>query len=70
MQTAVYGKIKESRETGGEWIIGTNTQNIPYFSIVATQHKTNQRRVRRLLMRVKGVVAQACKARKACIKDG
>ena len=24
---------------GGEWLIGANTQNIPYSSIVATQHK-------------------------------
>ena len=36
MQTALYGKIKEGRETGGEWLTGANTQNIPYFSIVAT----------------------------------
>ena len=50
MQTASYGKINERR---GEWLIGANTQNIPYLSFVATQHKTRQRRVRRLLMRVK-----------------
>ena len=50
MQTALYGKIKKSR---GEWLIGANTQNIPYLSIVATQDKIRQRRVRRLLMRVK-----------------
>ena len=50
MQTALYGKIKERR---GEWLIGANTQNVPYFSIVAIQHKTRQRRVRRLLIRVK-----------------
>ena len=37
MQTALYGKIKERR---GEWLMGANTQNVPYFSIVATQHKT------------------------------
>ena len=42
MQTALYGKIKESRERdgGGEWLIGGNTLNIHYFSIVTTQHKT------------------------------
>ena len=62
MQTALYGEIKENRETGGEWLIGANTQDIPYFSIVATQDKTRQRRVRRLLMRVK--------TRKARINDG
>ena len=50
MQTASYGKINKRR---GEWLIGANTQNIPYLSVVATQHKTRQRRVRRLLMRVK-----------------
>ena len=37
MQTALYGKIKERR---GEWLIGANTQNIPYLSIVAAQYKT------------------------------
>ena len=37
MQTALYGKIKERK---GEWLIGENTQNVPYLSIVATQHKT------------------------------
>ena len=52
MQTTLYGKIKESRETGGEWLIGANTQNILYLPIVATQHKTRQRRVWRILMRV------------------
>ena len=46
MQTALHGKIKERRETGGEWLIGANTQNILYLSIVATQYKTRQRRVR------------------------
>ena len=50
MQTALYGKIKERR---GEWLIGANTQNVPYLVIPATQHKTRQRRVRRLLIRVK-----------------
>ena len=50
MQTALYGKIKERR---GEWLIGANTQNVPYLSIVGTQHKTRQRRVKLLLIRVK-----------------
>ena len=49
MQTALYGKIKESR---GVWLIGANTRNVTYFSIIATQHKTRQRRVRHLLMKV------------------
>ena len=53
MQTALYGKIKECRETGGEWLIGANTQNIRHLSIVATQYKTRQRCKRRLLTRVK-----------------
>ena len=40
MQTALYGKIKERR---GEWLIGANTQNEPYLSILATQqNKTRQ----------------------------
>ena len=50
MQTALYGKIKERRD---EWLIVANTQNIPYLSIVTAYHKTRQRRIRRLLMRVK-----------------
>ena len=39
IQTALYSKIKESRETGGEWLIKANIQNVPYFSIVATHKK-------------------------------
>ena len=31
MQTALYSKQKERRETGGEWLIGANTQIIPYL---------------------------------------
>ena len=31
MQTALYGKQKERTETGGEWLIGANTQIIPYL---------------------------------------
>ena len=50
MQTALYGKIKERR---GERLIGENTQNVSYLSIVATQPKTRQRRMRHLLIRVK-----------------
>ena len=52
MQTALYGKIKERK---GEWLIGANTQNVLYLSIVATQLKTRQRRERR----VRRVGAQA-----------
>ena len=37
METALCGKIKERK---GEWLIGTNTQNVLYLSSVATQHKT------------------------------
>ena len=52
MPTALYGKIKERK---GEWLIGANTQNVLYLSILATQQKTRQRRVRR----VRSVDAQA-----------
>ena len=41
MQTALYGKIKERK---GELLVGASTQNL--LSIVATQRKTGQRRVR------------------------
>ena len=47
---ALYGEIKERKS---EWLIGANTENMSYLSIVATQLKTKQRRVRRLLIRVK-----------------
>ena len=50
MQTALLGKIKERR---GEWLVIVNKQNVPHLSIVATQHKTRKRRVRRLLKRAK-----------------
>ena len=43
MQAVLYGKIKERK---GEWVVGANTQNILYLSIVATQHKRRQRRIR------------------------
>ena len=36
------GKIKGRRETRSEWLIGVHTQNIPYLSIVTTQHNTTQ----------------------------
>ena len=51
-KTALYGEIKERRQTGGEWLIGAHTQNIPYLLLVTTQDK-RQRRIRCLLMRVK-----------------
>ena len=47
MQTALYVKIKERK---GELLIGAYTQNLLYLSIVATQHKKRQRRVRRVLI--------------------
>ena len=43
MRTALYDKIKERK---GEWLTGVNTQNVLYLSIVATQDKTRQKRVR------------------------
>ena len=41
------------KERRGEWLTGVNTQNKPYLSVIATQHKTRQRYVKCLLMRVK-----------------
>ena len=49
----MYGKIKQRRHTGCEWLIGVYTQNTPYLSTVPSQHKTRQRRVRDLLRRIK-----------------
>ena len=43
MRTALYDKIKERK---GEWLTGVNTQNVLYLSILATQDKTRQKRVR------------------------
>ena len=57
MRTALYGKIEGSKETGGEWLIGAITKSTSYFSVVATQYKTKQRRAMHL-----GV--------QACINDG
>ena len=45
MQTALYGKIKERK---GERLVEVNTQNVLYLPVVATQHKTRQRRVKRI----------------------
>ena len=42
MQTALYGKIKESKD---ELLIGVNTLNVLYLSIVTTQQRARQRRV-------------------------
>ena len=53
MQKPLLSKIKVNRDMEGEWLIGVNMQNIPYFSIVATQHKRRKRCVKCLLMRVK-----------------
>ena len=41
METALYGKIKERRKTR-EWLIGANTQNIPYLSIAVTTQDKKQ----------------------------
>ena len=39
-KTVLYSKIKERRETGGEWLIGAHTQNCNN----ATQEKTKVRK--------------------------
>ena len=51
MQTALCGKIKESRETGGEWLIETNAQHTLLSNCSnTTQEKT---KASSLLTRVK-----------------
>ena len=45
MPATLYGEIKERK---CEWLIGASTQKLLYLSILATQHKTRQRRVRRV----------------------
>ena len=59
MQTALYGKINERK---GEWLVGANTQKVLYLSIVATEQKARQRRVRHV-RRVRCVGARARKVR-------
>ena len=39
METALYGKIKERN---GEWLIGVNTQNVLYLSIVVTHTRQDK----------------------------
>ena len=43
---------REERETKGAWLIRVQIQNVPYLSIVTTQHKTIQKRVKHLLKKV------------------
>ena len=51
-KTALHGKMKERRETWGEWLIGAHVQNIPYLLTVTTQHNTRERHIKHLLIRV------------------
>ena len=67
MQTALYGKIKERK---GEWFTGASTQNLLYLQIVATQHKTKQRCVRRVLIIGKVHRCIGAQARNACTNYG
>ena len=50
------------------WLCEACTQNVPYLSTVTTQHKTRQRRVRRLLLTVRKCVGT--QARNARFTDG
>ena len=43
MQTVLHGKIKERKN---DWLIGANTQDVPYLSIAATQDNTRQHKGR------------------------
>ena len=43
MQNSFIWKTKERKDTSGECLIETRTQNIPYLSIV-TQDKTKERK--------------------------
>ena len=53
VKTALYDEISERRNTKGEWLLGVDTQNVPYLLVVTTQDKTRQRHVRHLLMTLK-----------------
>ena len=55
-KTFTQSHEREEKKTKGEWFIGVHTQNVLYLSIVTTQDKTRQRRVRLLLVRVKARV--------------
>ena len=52
-KTFTWSNEREGKKTKGEWLIGVHIQNIIYLSIVTTQHKTRERRVRCLLVRIK-----------------
>ena len=43
MQTALYGKIKEGREAGGEWLIGAIKHTLPFSCSNTAQDKTKAR---------------------------
>ena len=43
MQTALYGKIKEGREAGGEWLIGAIKHTLPFSCSSTAQDKTKAR---------------------------
>ena len=65
MQTALYGKIKEIRKTGGQWWIGGNTHNVPFYCNNSTEDKT---KVRKAIIDEDSLVGtQSCKAR---VNDG
>ena len=46
MQTTLYGKIKQWRKTGGEWLIGGDTRKIPFNCSNTRQDKIKARKAR------------------------
>ena len=46
MQTTLYGKLKQRRKRGGEWLIGRDTRNIPFSCSNTTQDKIKTRKAR------------------------
>ena len=39
-KTTLYGKIKEKKETNGEWLIGVHSQNVFYLPTVTIAQRT------------------------------
>ena len=60
-KTALYSKIKERRQTRGEWLTGAHTQNIPHCKNTTKDKKMAYNAP--IDESKRGACAQACEAR-------